>query len=253
MKLPVSVLQENIDCLLKLLFFLFIYVNIYPDDDLTTNGPMSLPRCAKPNPLSDDGKRWNVKELTYRISKYSKNLNPTEVDEEIARAFSVWSEYADFTFTPKKDGPVHIEISFEKGYDGDGYPFHNGGVLVHATYPTNPAYIHFNDAELWTINSAEGLNLIGVAAHGIGHTLGLRHSKIESAVMFPLHNSYDPNFRLTSDDIYVRKITRNFTYFWFLLIFFLFYAFQQHFQALYPIDTLKDPKIDPVPCSQANE
>lgn len=56
------------------------------------------------------GSRWKVKALTYRISKYPKRLSRQDVDDEIAKAFAVWSEYTDLTFTSKKTNPVHIDI-----------------------------------------------------------------------------------------------------------------------------------------------
>lgn len=51
-----------------------------------------------------------MKALTYRISKYPKKLNREDVDKEVAKAFAVWSEYTDLTFTAKKSNPVHIDI-----------------------------------------------------------------------------------------------------------------------------------------------
>ena len=53
------------------------------------------------------GSRWRVKKLTYRISKYPKSItDKASVDKEIAKAFSVWSDYTDLSFTPKKSGQV---------------------------------------------------------------------------------------------------------------------------------------------------
>lgn len=82
---------------------------------------MTLPRCgvkdkvgfgtdSRSKRYALQGSRWKVKALTYRISKYPKRLNKPDVDKEIAKAFSVWSEYTDLTFTPKRTNPVHIEI-----------------------------------------------------------------------------------------------------------------------------------------------
>ena len=58
------------------------------------------------------GSRWRVKNLTYKISKYPSRLNRAEVDAELAKAFSVWSDYTDLTFTQKRSGQVHIEIRY---------------------------------------------------------------------------------------------------------------------------------------------
>lgn len=64
------------------------------------------------------GSRWRVKNLTYKISKYPSRLNHAEVDTELAKAFSVWSDYTDLTFTQKRSGQVHIEIRYvaRRGY-----------------------------------------------------------------------------------------------------------------------------------------
>lgn len=89
-------------------------------DDETTE-LMSLPRCGVKDKVgfgSDSrskryalqGSRWKVKALTYRISKYPKRLKKEDVDKEVAKAFSVWSEYTDLSFTAKKTNPVHIDI-----------------------------------------------------------------------------------------------------------------------------------------------
>lgn len=61
-----------------------------------------------------------------------------DVDKEIQKAFNVWSEYTDLTFTPTPKGQVHIEIRFEKGEHGDGDPFDGpGGTLAHAYFPVS--------------------------------------------------------------------------------------------------------------------
>lgn len=105
-------------CIFKLLIFFFTLIGELDNDTIAV---MSLPRCGVKDKVgfgSDSrskryalqGSRWKVKALTYRISKYPKRLNREDVDKEVAKAFSVWSEYTDLTFTAKKSNPVHIDI-----------------------------------------------------------------------------------------------------------------------------------------------
>ena len=46
-----------------------------------------------------------------------------------------------------------------------------------------------------------GIDLMQVVTHELGHSLGLLHSEVTSSVMGPTYNGYNPNFRLTEDDI----------------------------------------------------
>ncbi|KAJ8942861.1 hypothetical protein NQ314_009924 [Rhamnusium bicolor] len=205
----------------------FAGLDVTGELDDTTRLTMTLPRCGVKDKVGTgdnrakryalQGSRWKVKDLTYKISKYPSKLKRGDVDKEIQRAFNVWSDFTDLSFTPKS-GQVHIEIRFESGEHGDGDPFDGpGGTLAHAYFPVFGGDAHFDASESWSINSYRGTNLFQVAAHEFGHSLGLSHSDVRQALMAPFYRGYDPLFSLDTDDI-------------------------EGIQALYGKKTKKDPK-----------
>ncbi|XP_053657492.1 matrix metalloproteinase-16 isoform X2 [Cherax quadricarinatus] len=194
-------------------FQAFAGLNQTGELDNITLEMMNMPRCgvkdkvgfganARKKRYALQGSRWRVKEITYKITKYPKALLQNDVDREIKAAFKVWEDVTDLTFTASSSGKVHIEIRFERGEHGDGDPFDGpGGTLAHAYFPIYGGDAHFDDTEAWTIKSYRGTNLFQVAAHEFGHSLGLSHSDVQSALMAPFYRGYEPSFKMDEDDI----------------------------------------------------
>merc|ERR1712047_137930 len=145
-----------------------------------------------------------VNHLTYRITRYpsTARLSKRDVDETTAKAFNVWQEATGLTFEQRPVGSVHIEIRFEKYEHGDGDPFDGpGGTLAHAYFPQYGGDIHVDDTEYWTISSYRGTNLLQTMTHELGHSLGLSHSDVRSAIMAPFYRGWDPFMKLDEDDV----------------------------------------------------
>uniref|UniRef100_A0A672NEN1 interstitial collagenase n=1 Tax=Sinocyclocheilus grahami TaxID=75366 RepID=A0A672NEN1_SINGR len=177
--------------------------------DKETMEMMKKPRCGVPDVAAYStfkGKpKWQTNKLTYRIVNYTPDMSVAEVDTSMEKALQVWAKVTPLKFTRINRGTADIMISFGTRYHGDAYPFDGPeGTLAHAFAPS-PAIggdAHFDDDEFFTFRSSRGFVLFLVAAHEFGHSLGLSHSNVRGALMFPTYSFTSPDrFSLPSDDI----------------------------------------------------
>ncbi|XP_008828166.1 stromelysin-1 [Nannospalax galili] len=177
--------------------------------DSSTMEVMHKPRCGVPDvggfSTFPGTPKWRKNQVTYRIVNYTQDLSRKAVDSAIEKALKVWEEVTPLTFSRIYEGEADIMVSFAVREHGDFVPFDGpGGVLAHAYAPgpgTN-GDAHFDDDEQWTEDTT-GTNLFLVAAHELGHSLGLFHSAKPEALMYPV---YKPStnlagFQLSQDDV----------------------------------------------------
>jgi len=147
---------------------------------------------------------WEKLDITYMFVNGTGQLQGDSERDLVRRAFALWAEQTSLTFTEVTDNTADIVIGWATGEHGDGDPFDGpGDVLAHASFP-NPydksqVFLHFDDDERWVDSDTRDVDLLTVAAHEIGHTLGLAHSGDPNALMFPSYS--EPHRFLSADDI----------------------------------------------------
>ena len=149
--------------------------------------------------------QWGKTSITYYFINGTGKINGNTERDLIRAAFALWADETPLKFNEVADSAqADILIGWAEDEHGDGDPFDGpGDVLAHASYP-NPyqdrqVFLHFDDAERWVNSETQNVDLLTVAAHEIGHTLGLDHSNDPNALMYPSYS--EPHRFLGQDDI----------------------------------------------------
>ncbi|KAJ0042273.1 hypothetical protein Pint_19425 [Pistacia integerrima] len=180
--------------------------------DAKTVSKMTMPRCGMADVVNGNTrmrsghKRQNASSHFHAVAHYEffpgnpkwpankyhltyafLARTPADAMNPVSKAFTTWAGNTHFRFSRSQDiGNADITISFHSGNHGDGSPFDGqGGVIAHAFAPDDGRFLYDAD-ERWSVGAAQGaFGLETVALHEIGHLLGLGHSSVEGAIMFP--------------------------------------------------------------------
>uniref|UniRef100_A0A8C6KU51 Collagenase 3 n=1 Tax=Nothobranchius furzeri TaxID=105023 RepID=A0A8C6KU51_NOTFU len=176
--------------------------------DSQTLDVMREPRCGVPDvdnfSFYPYKPKWKNTTITYTVAKYTPDMSRGEVQKSIRLALKMWSDVAPLKFIEINHGKADIVLSFASRAHGDFFPFDGpGGVLAHAFQPAEGmgGDVHFDEDEKWS-TGGQGYSLFAVAAHELGHSLGLTHSTDPSAVMYPTYRHHGSSqYNLSSDDV----------------------------------------------------
>ena len=149
---------------------------------------------------------------------------------EIIAAFAAWSAISDIQFIEVADDGLPTNNPGTSSLIRIGSHAFDGisGVLAHAWAPLlqsehylfpDAGDLHFDTAENWTCDTS-GIDIGVVALHEVGHSIGLAHSTILDAIMYPFYNPgltvlqlddiagaetlYGPNIVVQPDFIFIR-------------------------------------------------
>jgi hypothetical protein len=149
--------------------------------------------------------KWGKTNISYFFINGTQKISGDDEFQIVRDAFALWSSQTALTFTEVSSRQqADILIGWAEGDHGDGDSFDGpGDVLAHASFP-NPyqarqVFLHFDDSERWVNSETQNVDLLTVAAHEIGHTLGLGHSDDPNALMYPSYSG--PHRFLGRDDI----------------------------------------------------
>lgn len=188
-------------------------LSITGDLDNTTAEHMNIPRCGVPDDPSNlptlnfttNGLRWNKTNLTYRFNRFTPDISQADVRTAIRTAFNLWSQITPLTFTEINTGTPDVLLDFVPNIPPT--PVSDPIAISSSNSRSNTItdnQIDFDDSEVWELAipiTRTSFDLVAVATHEIGHSLGLGHSPIQTAIMRSSFNSGTSQRFLDSDDI----------------------------------------------------
>jgi hypothetical protein len=183
--------------------------------DAPTREFMAADRCGLPDPRGpldfNTMCAWNRRNLTFAFGPLSSQVGNNVAMNAVRRAFNTWANCGvGLTFT---EVPLTSTHDFTVEWRQANDPDHNmtGGVLAHADFPPGcsiivnapPLPLHYDDQEHTWVDGAvaNGFDIETIALHEIGHLLGLAHTNVSGAVMFPTVSANHTNLTLQQDDL----------------------------------------------------
>lgn len=132
---------------------------------------------------------------------------PAGFKAQIVNAFNAWSAIANIQFVEVADNNVAFNAvgalgDIRIGGENLGGA---GGTLAHGFFPPNNGLtaagdIHFDTQDTWKIGfGGGGFDIFQVAAHEIGHAIGLDHTGVANSLMNPFYTETFSGLR--ADDI----------------------------------------------------
>lgn len=139
--------------------------------------------------------RWGIKEVAYCINGYPTSdqigLTKKDIEDIVAESYRLWTEVCDIKFKRVNDPNfANIIMSGARGkragFDG---PY---GVLAYCYLPqgdnfTGQVELEWDMDEPWIKDGNNGIRLLNVTCHELGHGIGLDHNNFPRQLMNPTY------------------------------------------------------------------
>ncbi|RZC48754.1 hypothetical protein C5167_017174 [Papaver somniferum] len=151
--------------------------------------------------------KWSSAHLTYRFSNaynMSDKVDNQTLRSAVLQAFAKWEAVSNFKFTEETDGDLATDmvIGFHKGDHGDASSFDGQmGVVAYAFAPNDGRFYYDADDKWSTSPGSDTMDLESVAAHEIGHMLGLEHIFKPNAIMYPVFSPGSTKRQVQQEDV----------------------------------------------------
>lgn len=190
--------------------------------DDKTLGFMKEPRCGDKDEVFETNNsnlvkrfdpvtKWSkLLSLQDKVLKYwfdfdrfpsSNSMSKNDAKAAVEAGMQLWADHAPISFVEvESKDESNILLSWEpKKHEKTCGTGTFDTELAHATYPweLKPVYIHFNKDK----TGSSTYYLTALAAHELGHTLGLGHSDVEPSIMEPIIKTLPYGKGLHADDI----------------------------------------------------
>lgn len=142
------------------------------------------------------------------LNSHLSSFMPAGFHSAITAAFAAWSAVANIAFIEVADGglPFNHPSATVADIRIGGHAIDGAfGTLAHGYFPpvngvTAAGDIHFDIAETWKLGfGGPGFDIFQVAAHEIGHAIGLGHTAVPASLMNPFYTEAFAG--LQADDI----------------------------------------------------
>ncbi|XP_044266362.1 matrix metalloproteinase-14-like isoform X2 [Tribolium madens] len=146
---------------------------------------MSSPRCGKAPKLRTKylTYKWSKSHITYKIKNWTAPFTESLLRDTFENYITQWTDNINLKITESTSNKADIEIYFSKQ---DGMK----KTLGYAYFP-EVGDIFFDQDEQWTEfwEDSDRIYFGWVAAHELGHALGLPHVNSESSIMNPYYTN----------------------------------------------------------------